>query len=575
MIEEFSAENNSFPFIELNSDTEMLDFLRSQKDEFKFLNIRLKVDIDLYEILSGHKIEGVSQLIRPKTEARPNILKEIDPVINFSYVQFDKKVSFFNCELNIHTEFKNVVFNRGLDIRHSHFFKGLEIFDTTSKGSTTIGVKSKNSVLLMRSSFDTIEDYHPGIEIDGNLHIEQTTIKSSLDLTKSKIKGQFNVQNSRISGSILLKDASIGAFNLGQKTDDINTSMEIQDLDISNTTFSAQMQICNININGSLKASRAVFNDFSFFTNVQFFGNVYFDYAIFHKSQHFELSSAEKNFSFYNATINSQMYFHEMDFTIANLSFTGCQINANLWIGNLLHKEPVTFKGKLSFQGATISSTSIVRIFNLNHSHSPMGEIDFSNSLIRGFLDIRNVYINKITFDGALVLGNIQDNNSLLRAIKDRSTARILKHEARRVNNTISALSYNKIEMKLYSKTMKFRTISNWSILRLNYISNNYGADWLWGVLFTISGGLLFYSCFNMAAYGVGFIWAKNYNFILNDTSFWMGFINYCWLPHGFTDLISDNEVKGGAWGAIFFIFGKILIAYGLYQTVAAFRKYV
>lgn len=50
---------------------------------------------------------------------------------------------------------------------------------------------------------------------------------------------------------------------------------------------------------------------------------------------------------------------------------------------------------------------------------------------------------------------------------------------------------------------------------------------------------------------------------------------NYFWLPTGFTDLTSANGVKGGFWGAFFFVLGKITIAFRISQTIAAFRKYL
>jgi len=575
MIEEFKSEEISFPFKEIKNDIEMRDFLLSQTEEFKFLSIHFKADIDLHSVLSKYPIEGISLLKKPEQEGKPNILKQLNPSLNISYIQFNKKVSFIGCEFHIPVEISKVDFQLGLDIRHSNFHKNLEIFDTVSRGHSTLGLKSGGSLIIMRSLFEKINDFYSGVEIENLFHIEGTVIKSGLNLSRSKIKGQLNINNSKLQGSLIICGASIGALNLGHRTKNLEVNMDIQGLDISDAEFLGQVQVYNVNINGVLNAHRATFNELSFFTKVNFFDNVYFSEAAFHKSMHLEFSSAKKIFSFSNSTINSQMYFHEIDLSCANVYFTGTQINANLWLGNLLHKEPVIFNGKLSFQGASISSTSIVRLFNINNKKSLVGELDFSNSLIKGFLDIRNVYVREVSFDGALVLGNIQDNNTLLRAIKDRNTARVLKHEAKRINNTISSLNYNKMEMKLHSKTLELRSFSDWSILRLNYISNNYGADWIWGSLFTITMGLVFYSIFNMCVYGFGVPWNDHFNFLLNDKDFWIGFINYFWLPTGFGELTKNDELAGGWGGAISFILGKILIAYGIYQTIAAFRKYI
>jgi len=56
----------------------------------------------------------------------------------------------------------------------------------------------------------------------------------------------------------------------------------------------------------------------------------------------------------------------------------------------------------------------------------------------------------------------------------------------------------------------------------------------------------------------------------------WSGFLQYIWLPNGLDGLINLNHLINGGWvGALFFLAGKVLVAYGVYQTIAAFRKYL
>lgn len=371
-----------------------------------------------------------------------------------------------------------------------------------------------------------------------------------------------------------MSQSKITTLNLGSLRNPAIRA-ELGDLNIAHTEFHGQVQLSGLNINGTVSGQGTVFKENIFFTNLNFNKHVYLTHSILDKPINADNVCAKGNFSFYGSTINADMHLNDIDFSNAYVSFTGSRINADLWLGALLHKDVKAFTGTINFQGAIIATTSIVRIFNLNTIKSPTGEIDFSNALIRGLLDIRNVYVNKITFKGTVVPGNIQDNNSLQLAIADGNTARLLKHEARRINNSISAVAYNKIEMKLYAETLSIRKFSDWSMLRLNLISNNYGSDWLWGAGFTIACGLICYSIFNISVFGFGFFWEDNWNFIYNDDKFWSGFVNYFWLPTGFNELTKYGIVQGGISGGFIFITGKILIAYGIYQTVAAFRKYI
>lgn len=574
MSEEIELKNvNDDLFRVIKSDNDLLEFLREQLDEFKFLSLKFTVDIDLHAILSVNPIPGITLLKRKSRETKPDILRTFSPVFDCTDIQFDKPVHFWNCHFEIPADFKNVVFKKGFSFNLSRFENELSMMMVRAERESIFGFKSGSSVMMMNCIFEVINNQYSEISVKGSFTIENTTINSGLDLNGCKINGQLNLISIKLNGRLDLSQSKITTLNLGSLRNSSIRS-ELGDLSIAYTEFQGQVQLSNLNINGKVSSQGAVFKENIFFTNLNFNKDVHLNHSILDKPINADNVCANGNFSFYGSTINADMHLNDIDFSNANVSFIGSRINADLWLGALLHNDVKAFTGTMTFQGAMIAATSIVRIFNLNTSKSPAGKIDFSNALIRGLLDIRNVYVNKITFNGTVVPGNIQDNNSLQLAIADGNTARLLKHEARRINNSISAVAYNKIEMKLYAETLSIRKFADWSMLRLNFISNNYGSDWLWGIVFTIACGLICYSMFIISVFGFGLFWEDNWNFIYNDNKFWSGFVNYFWLPTGFNALIKDDIVQGGIRGGFTFITGKIMIAYGIYQTVAAFRKY-
>ncbi|MGN6178811.1 MAG: hypothetical protein ACTHNW_06500, partial [Mucilaginibacter sp.] len=236
--------------------------------------------------------------------------------------------------------------------------------------------------------------------------------------------------------------------------------------------------------------------------------------------------------------------------------------------GNIDYYKQVHFEGQLSFKGAIFESGSILRIFRINANSPGKGIIDFRNALVKGLIDIRQVALEKISFEGAVVTGNIQDNGSISSAIEDVASARLLKHESRKINNHLSALRYYQLEMHLYAKTLNWKR-GDWYILGLNRLSNQFGLSWTRAVVFTLSSALLCYTLFTCFAHGLYQVTVDQY---------FAGLINYFWLPMGFNELVDPQHpvhVTGGFAGALFFILGKILIAYGIYQTIAAFRKHI
>ena len=87
--------------------------------------------------------------------------------------------------------------------------------------------------------------------------------------------------------------------------------------------------------------------------------------------------------------------------------------------------------------------------------------------------------------------------------------------------------------------------------------------------------GLLRYSISHISISNFGFFWEDGRNFLYNDASFWAGVANFFWLPAGFNELTRNGQVQGRIFCRVFICHGKDPDRYGIYQTAAAFRKYI
>ena len=144
-----------------------------------------------------------------------------------------------------------------------------------------------------------------------------------------------------------------------------------------------------------------------------------------------------------------------------------------------------------------------------------------------------------------------------------RETYRIIKNNFYSQNNRIEGLKFYKREMSVYKREIR---LLSWDkiLLLANQFSSNFGTSWSRGVLFTVSAGiitLLPISCnlkFSLTSEGVG-NFLKALVDVLNLTDW------------------NDMSILGEKltnWQYIFLFIGRIFIAYGIYQTVQAFRKY-
>ena len=156
---------------------------------------------------------------------------------------------------------------------------------------------------------------------------------------------------------------------------------------------------------------------------------------------------------------------------------------------------------------------------------------------------------------------------------KKKEIYRQLKYCAEDNKDKIQTLIFKAYEIDAYQHTLSWkRDFSDLLMLWLNKISNNHGLSWNRGLFFTIFCGLLFYLIF----YGC-------YDDLSYRMYFWGNFIKYIWLFNGIDDLIQFLNQPSNSFGdclirflgSICYIIGKILVAYGIFQTISAFRKYV
>ena len=159
----------------------------------------------------------------------------------------------------------------------------------------------------------------------------------------------------------------------------------------------------------------------------------------------------------------------------------------------------------------------------------------------------------------------------------DFDTAKILRQAAQKLNNNIEVTALKAIEHKLYLKDNKFKfslaSIADYTLLYLNQLSTQFGTNWISGVLFCILISLISIGVINLTL--------GEYHFCLNlgdwaifTNDFWRESFEFLWLPNlqNFNVLITNS--KCSALTVACYIAGKSLIAYGIFQTVSAFRKY-
>lgn len=313
----------------------------------------------------------------------------------------------------------------------------------------------------------------------------------------------------------------------------------------------------------------------------------------------FSESTFESDFEMHNVTLPTHCWFETCVFkqiaslyniqTAYTLSFWGTIIGNELIISsnkkekkyqNIINKviiSHVNILGRLDFENnniqslnahfSNIQSNGILRLFS-----NEITLCDMNSIFNRGVIFLEENKVSSITLENAVNLGviDLENTDITTRNITNRKTARILKDSAYKSNNVIDALKYRAIELDIHKKEKDTKWYDKVA-LGLNKWSNWHNMNFVLGIGFTMGSAAFFYWLINywgtseqifeltwqFSPKDFGDIW-KKYLDVLNVLNF--------------RDKLNGIELN--AFGETLFFVSKIFVAYGVYQTIAAFRKY-
>lgn len=365
--------------------------------------------------------------------------------------------------------------------------------------------------------------------------VEMTS--KSFHITTSKIEsisitGSSNKHN-KIK-SIVLNDLKEANLNLDFRLNDID------ELHIHECSFNKVM----MNVN---EVNRLTFEEIDCNSYFQFWRNILKESSIIKKSSFDEFIGK-------NSTYGAELKFEQVKFKdicrlelvpekpISSLSFKECTFDKSAYFDDsyfyMLSIKGTFFKDIVSFNSTTVST-----------------------------IKFRSVHFDKIAF--------FNDFKIQLKTLADLGTIRIIKTQLSKTDNKIDYLQYNAIEQELLLKD-KNTSINDKILLRLNRKSNYYGNDWVKGVWYTI----------RMSIYGFiilliwnGFLSNSGYSYLISFSSKLPNAscqeVLREWLKFTFSfDLRSYRNYESHGVLLFIFFFFKIFIGYGIYQTIAAFRKH-
>lgn len=325
---------------------------------------------------------------------------------------------------------------------------------------------------------------------------------------------------------------------------------DIYFLNFDNCTFLDKVYFENCTFKYDVSLNNCIFESELCFYNTKFLDNTRFHNSIFKTAVSFENSTFHKLIDFHRAVFEKNQQFIHTDF-----------LNIAIFSNTIFNEQIQFLHNKVN------SSTSISFIDTKFKKGLDISRANFKCQLHFWNSKLNEDYNEFWLYSSDDIHTNTGNLNIALK--RYRETVRIIKNEFKTSGNKIDSLKFLKKEMEIYHKELTTSDNSKWFdkwILYFSKISNEYGTNWSKGVFFTLISGIIFFSIFLLFISDelIYDCTIKSIGLMLKHFFEFINVTNWNFKPF--------NIDYGYAYIVLFI--GRILISYGVIQTIQAFRKY-
>lgn len=465
----------------------------------------------------------------------------------------DNKISDYH--VNLSTAFTIDINEIGFTntIKNCAFSGSLDIFSKDS--SDNIGLHtiifdncSFEGIIITNCKFQKLIFNQANFKVDIfsilECQIEEFEIDNSIN----------NCETFVIHHNVFYKKSHLKELNTGKNQFNLrkNTFPKIEN-GFNRPTFINNCQLYNCDIYENDFGCDIAFSNNRLYENID--SKNYFKYCSFQKA------------TFNNTDFGSFTEFKNCNF-IDTTSFENIKndISSNLVFKNNVFKESVSFNK--------------AKVHNL----------DFNNCLFEGYSFFQDAFFDIIKLNKSIFEKSAFFDNIKIRKLNkcDRQTIRNIKQHLQKSENKIDFSKFRVYEFdayktELHNKIIKYkddknlfyhrkREIKNLKrdlfILNITKIISDYGTDWKRALKFLLLSGFLLYTLFFISE-------SHMYTFdITNCKEFVSGYFRFLLVTDFYNPLIKEREFLTKPLSWFIFIFGKIVIAFGIYEMIQSFRKF-
>lgn len=464
---------------------------------------------------------------------------EFEPLhINFSDVEMNKFLNFlekqFSNKISVNQEIKRLKVKEFTGVDFIKAFFSMPFMLVSSKMPNLV---SKASLYFFGCVFKYLRLSYGSY--NGEIRFSECTFDSNVALNESSFKGDVSFKDSIFSNELQI----------------INS--ELSTLSILRCDLSKMFNLSNSVIKGNSRLKASKFKE----TN--------FKNTSFHKLADFWRSEFKRITIFYKTDFNGITVFSASIFR-ENVLFTYSLID-----------KMVIFRGTKLEKGIDLSLAIITGELNVFGLALPSFESENLDKIVNQKISqfkFENKKNRKKTFETFFEkeFENFVSDEGKIPTKNKIETYRIIKNKQFKDNNFVDSLLAQRLELTSIKEQLNWKSsVNNFFdsiVLWLNKYSNRHKTSFAQGLIFILVV-LVLSNFFGLMSSGNFKIatgdWTQNLSINVK------GLITSLNPVHRIQTLKEIYGVKEfGAWFYVFNYLGRVLISYGIYQTVQAFRKF-
>jgi len=278
--------------------------------------------------------------------------------------------------------------------------------------------------------------------------------------------------------------------------------------------------------------------------------------------------------NFKNFKLISSSIFDSCEFK--NIKFKEADFGNDCLFNNCLFEKNTSFQNSKNIIGTHLLIKNSLFLSFPHFNESEFNHLEILHTVFEKKVSFDSIKVNTINFNQVTFNQGAYFDDILIKKINNcnRKTIRLIKQELQKAENKIDFNRFRAYELAAHYEELNWKWNSGFidkSILYLTKISTDFGNSWRRALGFTLISGfsiyLLFY-IFENIDYQIDTLNLDNWARLFS------GFFRFLLVTDFYNPLETDRVYLTNPFSWLIFIFGKIFIAFGIYEMIQSFRKF-